>query len=81
MSHSELKLNEDMLLEIIEICGELQVELARVNVPGQSDYERIYEISRHYYNLGATLKNAGLENIKADMGILSVFTDTENPGL
>lgn len=53
------------LIDAIEMCGELQSELARAIIYDKNEYE----ILRRYYNLSASLQNAGI-NVNADTRIL-----------
>lgn len=56
---------DSVLIGAIEMCGELQSELARAIIYGRNEYE----ILRRYYNLSASLQNAGI-NVNADIRIL-----------
>ena len=56
---------DSALINAIEVCGELQSELARAIIYGRNEYE----ILRRYYNLSASLQNAGI-NVNADICIL-----------
>lgn len=56
---------DSALIGAIEICGELQSELARAIIYDKNEYE----ILRRYYNLSASLQNAGI-NVNADIRIL-----------
>lgn len=56
---------DSILIAAMEMCGELQVELARAIIYGRDEYE----ILRKYYNLSASLQNAGIY-VNADIGIL-----------
>ena len=56
---------DSALINAIEVCGELQSELARAIIYDRNEYE----ILRIYYNLSAGLQNAGI-NVNADIRIL-----------